>query len=559
MKGHKILVIEDSPLNQKLVKLMLSKEPYELAFAESAEEGLKLGRLEVPDLILMDIRLPGMDGLEATRQVRKDRLLRDCLVVAYSAGAMRGDREKAMAAGCDGFISKPVKPQVFLEKIAAYLATQNDGINKVAIPSAPRVLLVTDSPDTLGALIAQLSGGLATLKTSPIGPGALVKARAWLPEVVIIESQDAHSAIGLLKELKESKELARIQYLAVSNEFAGDNRARFLLAGADSLLEKPASVQEFKNRLDLLLNTRQQVRQHRLRLEAAEVCGIRSARSKGLHQIVVVEKEPIAARILEFGLPGLRTKILVATTVTAARRYILEGGIDLVTLDTSVPDCDGLRLVEQLAIDGASVSAPVMVVSAVADAGTRVRAFEQGAAEFLVSPVNDVEMRILARRLLIDKTLTEELRYLGKDISMRHEEEGAARSKRVCFFHSLLEFCLQSAIANRHPLAVALIRSSGGAPAPAEWAAQLRRYCREFDWFGRLADGSFAAIFAHMGGEAAELLGRFKKGIEANLSESVVAGGEPQFGLAVYPQDGTHGSQLLEKARAQLEVAVTDR
>lgn len=137
MKAHKILVIEDNLLNQKLVRVMLSREPYDLTFAETAEEGLRLARQEAPDLVLMDIRLPGMDGLEATRQIRKDTLLGNCTIVAFSAGAMRGDREEALAAGCDGYITKPVKPDAFVAQVRKHLlAGLGDFASVDSLPTA---------------------------------------------------------------------------------------------------------------------------------------------------------------------------------------------------------------------------------------------------------------------------------------------------------------------------------------------------------------------------------------------------------------------------------------
>jgi GGDEF domain-containing protein len=86
----------------------------------------------------------------------------------------------------------------------------------------------------------------------------------------------------------------------------------------------------------------------------------------------------------------------------------------------------------------------------------------------------------------------------------------------------------------------------------------LRGICRDVDWFGRLGDGTFAVVFTHLGSEAAKLLDRFKRGFEGNPPDNLTDGGIPQFGLAVYPQDGTHGSQLLEKANAQLHGAAAD-
>jgi CheY-like chemotaxis protein len=122
-----VLVIEDNALNRKLVRVLLSQEPFSLLFAETAEEGLELAREISPDLILMDVRLPGIDGLEATRRIRSDEQLRDTTVVAFTAHAMRGDREKAFSAGCDGYITKPIDTRNFAEQVHRFLASPAQG------------------------------------------------------------------------------------------------------------------------------------------------------------------------------------------------------------------------------------------------------------------------------------------------------------------------------------------------------------------------------------------------------------------------------------------------
>lgn len=120
----KILVIEDNPSNMTLAKFLLESVGHTVLRATTAEAGLALARSERPNLILMDIQLPGMDGLEATALLKKDFATRAIPVIALTALAMKGDEERIRAAGCDGYIAKPLRYQEILATIAAQLAIQ---------------------------------------------------------------------------------------------------------------------------------------------------------------------------------------------------------------------------------------------------------------------------------------------------------------------------------------------------------------------------------------------------------------------------------------------------
>jgi len=121
MTASRILVIDDSPANMKLAVLLLEGEGCQVLQATDAEAGLRLAREEVPDLILMDLHLPGMDGLAATRVLKGDPLTRGIRIVALTALAMSGDREKTEAAGCDDYLSKPFHHQEFLRVVDHWL------------------------------------------------------------------------------------------------------------------------------------------------------------------------------------------------------------------------------------------------------------------------------------------------------------------------------------------------------------------------------------------------------------------------------------------------------
>lgn len=124
MAGEPILIVDDNPANLKLVSFLLVSKGYEVQTALSANEALAVLRVFHPRLVLMDIQLPGMDGLELTRLLKADVATRDLLVVAVTAFAMNGDESKALEAGCDGYITKPIDTRQLPSVIARLLAAK---------------------------------------------------------------------------------------------------------------------------------------------------------------------------------------------------------------------------------------------------------------------------------------------------------------------------------------------------------------------------------------------------------------------------------------------------
>ena len=123
----KILVVDDNPTNLKLVSDVLEFEGYEILRAMDAEEAQVILADTLPDLILMDIALPGMDGLTLTRQLKADARTRHIRVLALTAFAMKGDDRKALDAGCDGYITKPIDTRAFPGQVAAVLDRASSG------------------------------------------------------------------------------------------------------------------------------------------------------------------------------------------------------------------------------------------------------------------------------------------------------------------------------------------------------------------------------------------------------------------------------------------------
>ena len=116
-----ILVVEDNESNMTLVSIILESLGHTVLAARDAAEGIRIAQHQLPDLVLMDIQLPGMDGLEATRRLKENAATRHIKVAALTAFAMKGDEERIRAAGCDDYIAKPIRHAEFVAKIAQLL------------------------------------------------------------------------------------------------------------------------------------------------------------------------------------------------------------------------------------------------------------------------------------------------------------------------------------------------------------------------------------------------------------------------------------------------------
>jgi CheY-like chemotaxis protein len=121
MAGEPILVVDDNPTNLKLAVVLLVGDGYAVRTADDAEQAIQILATYTPRLILMDIQLPGMDGLALTRRLRADPAYRGITIVALTAYAMKGDEEKAIAAGCDGYVTKPIDPDALLATVAKFV------------------------------------------------------------------------------------------------------------------------------------------------------------------------------------------------------------------------------------------------------------------------------------------------------------------------------------------------------------------------------------------------------------------------------------------------------
>jgi two-component system cell cycle response regulator DivK len=122
MSNEKILLVEDSPLNRRLIEAVLKPRGFQVLTAEDGRQGIDLAMAELPDLILMDVQLPEVSGYDATRILKSRPETRHIPIVALTAHAMADERDRAIAAGCDGYITKPIDTRQFPDQIRQYLS-----------------------------------------------------------------------------------------------------------------------------------------------------------------------------------------------------------------------------------------------------------------------------------------------------------------------------------------------------------------------------------------------------------------------------------------------------
>jgi two-component system cell cycle response regulator DivK len=144
----RILVIEDNVLNLELVTDLLEANDFAVWQARTAEEGLRLARDLRPDLILMDLSLPGMDGLAATKAIKSDSATSHLPVIALTAHAMRGDEALALGAGCDGYLSKPIDTRTFPAQVAGFIRS---AVSARPAPAEPDFDTASTTPSKLYA------------------------------------------------------------------------------------------------------------------------------------------------------------------------------------------------------------------------------------------------------------------------------------------------------------------------------------------------------------------------------------------------------------------------
>jgi two-component system, cell cycle response regulator len=246
----RILIIEDNETNLELMLYLLQEPGYTLLTARDGEAGLALVRQERPDLVLCDIQLPKLDGYEVAQRMKADADLRAIPIIAVTALAMVGDQEKGLAAGFDGYLSKPLTPTIFIQQVEAFLrppanaeaAPAGVAANEDHPPKKKATILVVDDLTANTTLIESLLVPFGHHVVCASGlAGALVLARRLRPDLVV---SDVHMRDGsgyeLCQALKADQDLKNIPLILMTSTYHDEAaRQKGLALGATRFLFRP--------------------------------------------------------------------------------------------------------------------------------------------------------------------------------------------------------------------------------------------------------------------------------------------------------------------------------
>jgi len=254
--SYRILVVEDRMVNMEMVTALLQAAGCEVIQATSGEEGVDRARREQPSAILMDIGLPGISGIEATRVLKEDPGTRDIPVIAVTALARGEDRAAALEAGCDGYLTKPLDTRQFWEEVSAIIEAAQVAGGGLAERRPPlltsdpsltrgRILVVDDEPAARHMLVDLLTADGHHVTAVGEGESALKHARSDPPDVILLDALlPGMSGFEVCQWLKADPRTMGTQVLMVSVLQEKEARIRGIAAGANDFLTKPLDPRE---------------------------------------------------------------------------------------------------------------------------------------------------------------------------------------------------------------------------------------------------------------------------------------------------------------------------
>ena len=422
MDGKTILVVEDNELNMKLIRALLQIGQFRVLEAPNAEIGLQFARKEKPDLILMDIQLPGMDGLIATGILKEDPSTQKIPVVALTSYAMEGDREKARAAGCDDYISKPIDTRQFLNRIWKLVPNGHEPHLQPfrEAPDRKRILIVDDEPMNIKLLEAQIPPDLYEISRAYSGVEGLQKIFQNPPDLVLLDimmqGMDGYEVTRKLKTDPDSKDIPIILVTALGGI---EDKITGLIAGADEFLNRPVQRVELLARVRSLILFKELQEQYasRSQVEGLHKGGSEDRESPGVssipQKVLVVEDTALDAKLIHRYLHELSLELEFISNGTDALARIQENSIDLIVLDILIPGLDGFEICGQLKKEERTRNIQILVTTSLSDLQTKAKMFELGADDILIKPINGYELRVRVNNLLRKKIYLDKLqKYL---------------------------------------------------------------------------------------------------------------------------------------------------
>lgn len=517
MTDATLLIVEDNESSLKLFLAVLAGTRFRVLTATDAERGLQLVREERPDLVLMDVALPGMDGLSATRIIKGDPTLASIPVVALTAHAMDGDAERALDAGCSGYLTKPVDTRTFADQIRGFIEESRAGASPVVADHRGRVLVVDDEPLNVKLFKAKLATERYEVQVASSGAEALRLVAEQAPDLILLDiMMPGMDGYEVTRRLKADPATCHVPVILVTALTGTEEKNRGLKAGADEFLNKPVNTYELLARVKSMIRLKQYQEQLGLRAESYRRSPGEPAPGEGGPTILIVEDDERDAKLLHTYLLDAGARVLRASSQAAALAAMAQRSIDLVVLDVLLPDASGLELCRRVKQREATRRVQVLVVTGVEDLETKIAGLKQGADDYLIKPVHPKELLVRAMALLRKKSYLDSLVAQCNDALASAVTDELTGLYNRAYFTRFLEAELRRAARQRYPVAVAMIdvddfkahNDSMGHPAGDAilrgLAREMTANLRDTDMLARFGGDEFALVMPYVGTREAE-------------------------------------------------------
>ena len=581
-----ILVVEDNEMNMKLFRSLINKANLHLIEANNAEDGIQLAKIHKPNLILMDIQLPNMDGLQATRLLKqdKDTQISHIPIIALTSHAMVGDDKKATDAGCDGYITKPINTRTFLNEILLFINPNVEGIRKPAlvehtcVPTKktiheyrPKVVVVDDEPINVKLVSAMLKTEQLDILAAYDGKEALKLINNNKIDLILLDimmpEMDGYEVTRIIKGNIDTKDLPIILITALNSE---EDKKRGLDAGADEFITKPINKFEIISRVKSMLKLKQYRDQMRVRKQTEDPLSIPSLNRVSVRNcaqsILLVEDNPKDAEIIKQMLTNEPYNLIQVTTGESAIDAAVNEKIDLILLDLMLPGIDGYKVCQCLKTNSRIPNIQIVMITSLSDLESKVRGLEEGVDEFLVKPIDKRELRLRVNALLKKKAYLDDLRTHREKVLDLAIIDGLTKLYNQSYFKRYISMEVRRAVAGQYMVGLIIgdldnfkkyndnLGHSFGDRILQEIAQIIKTHISELDFPVRYGGEEFAIVFPYADVKRVfSVAENIRKSIEQHVfkgadSDSSLGSITISIGIAFCPLDATNADDLIEKA-----------
>ncbi|MBF0100315.1 MAG: response regulator [Desulfobacterales bacterium] len=573
MDAKKILVIEDDALNMKLVKSILSLNAFNVFEANDAVKGIELAKKIFPDVILMDIQLPGMDGLTATKLIASNPELKNIPVIALTSYAMNGDKKKAIEAGCKGYITKPINRKIFMAELNRIIG--NGGNPKESShedTNMERVLIVDDDNQNLKLLRGYLMNQNFDIHTASNGIECIDKVNTVMPDLILLDVMMPRlNGFETTFKLKSDSKTSHIPIILLTALDSSDAKKKGLDAGADEFLTKPVNRTELIARVNSMLRLKKYHDQLTTRTHSEKQfvnehdSSPGKSKNKIAPRILIMEHSEVDYLLIVKYLEGESYELLRATTDEMALTMAVKFNVDVVLLDIMSPGINGFEVCRKLKLLDEIRHVQIVIMSDINDLDNKIMGVEKGADDYLIKPINCKEIQARVKVLLKKKIYMDQL-YSHYEVALNSAiTDGLTSLYNQTYFCRYLELETKRSERQKYSLALLMMDVNDfkiyndslghltGDVILREIAQVIRSSVREIDLVSRYGGDEFAAVLPYSDRKMALMVAeRITIAIEKHRfsldSINALKKVTISIGIAICPEDALSVLELINKS-----------